>query len=213
MADPIVFGAAYSAYTRIVRLALIEKGVSYRLEPIDIFAPGGPSEGYRARHPFARIPAFEHDGFRLFETSAIVRYVDAALPGPPLRPFDPRAAARCDQIVAILDNYGYRALVWDLFVECVRKPSRGELPDAERIAVGRDLAARTLTAIADLAGPAPWLVDGRLSIADLHMAPTLAYATTSMEGRHLVAAVPRIAAWWEAMAARPAMTATRSPYE
>ena len=36
-----LFGAEYSVYTRIVRLALEEKGVSYRLEPVDIFAEDG----------------------------------------------------------------------------------------------------------------------------------------------------------------------------
>ena len=42
MTEPIVFGAAYSVYVRAVRLALVEKGVPYRLEEIDIFAEGGP---------------------------------------------------------------------------------------------------------------------------------------------------------------------------
>lgn len=213
MSDPIVFGADYSAYTRSVRLALIEKGVAHRLEPVDIFAVDGPPAGYPDRHPFGRIPAFEHDGFRLYETSAILRYVDAAFAGPALRPTAPRAGARCDQILAILDNYAYRALVWDLFVECVRKPLRGESPDPARVAAGRALGARALGAIGDLASPGTWLVEDRLSLADLHAAPMLAYATASAEGRSLVAGLPRVAAWWDAMRARPAMAATRSPYE
>ncbi len=69
MTEPIVFGAPYSVYLRAVRLALEEKGVPYRLEEIDIFADGGPPKDYLARHPFGRIPAFEHDGFRLYETN------------------------------------------------------------------------------------------------------------------------------------------------
>jgi len=56
---PIVFGATYSVYTRIVRLALEEKGIAYRLEEVDIFADGGPPSDYDERHPFLRIPAFE----------------------------------------------------------------------------------------------------------------------------------------------------------
>jgi glutathione S-transferase len=52
---------------------------------IDIFAPDGPQEDYIARHPFKRIPPFEHEGFRLYETGAITRYVDEAFPGPALR--------------------------------------------------------------------------------------------------------------------------------
>ncbi|HET7883908.1 MAG TPA: glutathione S-transferase N-terminal domain-containing protein [Acetobacteraceae bacterium] len=65
MSQPLVFGATYSVYVRIVRLALAEKRVPYRLHEVDIFAPSGPPADYQGRHPFGRIPAFEHDGFRL----------------------------------------------------------------------------------------------------------------------------------------------------
>jgi hypothetical protein len=71
VSQPIVFGAAYSVYVRAVRLTLSEKRVSYRLQEVDIFAPGGPPADYLARQPFGRIPAFEHDGFALYETAAI----------------------------------------------------------------------------------------------------------------------------------------------
>ena len=81
MTEPIIFGAAYSVYVRAVRLALAEKGVAYRLEEVDIFAEGGPPPGYLERHPFARIPAFEHGGFRLHETNAISLYVEEAFEG------------------------------------------------------------------------------------------------------------------------------------
>ena len=50
--------------------------------------------GIFEHHPFGRIPAFEHDGFRLYETGAIARYVDEAFEGPALQPKDPRAATR-----------------------------------------------------------------------------------------------------------------------
>src|SRR5207248_3319339 len=45
-----------------------------------------------SRHPFGRIPAFQHDGWMLYETRAIMRYVDAVVPGPRLQPEEPRAA-------------------------------------------------------------------------------------------------------------------------
>jgi glutathione S-transferase len=69
--QPIVFGAPYSVYVRIVRLVLEEKGVPYQLVPVDIFAADEPSPEYMARHPFGKIPAFEHAGFRLYEAGAI----------------------------------------------------------------------------------------------------------------------------------------------
>ena len=101
---PIVFGAPYSVYVRAVRLALEEKGVPYELVPVDIFAPGGPSPEHRERHPFGKIPALEHAGFRLYEAGATTRYVDEAFPGPRLQPEEPRSRARMNQIIGILDS-------------------------------------------------------------------------------------------------------------
>src|SRR5215475_16098998 len=99
MSEPILFGAAYSVYVRAARLALAEKQVPYRLVEVDIFAPDGPPADYLERHPFQRIPAFEHDGFRLYETGAITGYIDDAFAGPSLMPSAPRARARVNQII------------------------------------------------------------------------------------------------------------------
>ena len=213
MPEPILFGAAYSVYVRAARLALAEKGVAYRLVEIDIFAEGGPPPDYAARHPFGRIPAFEHDGFRLYESGAITRYVDEAFPGPPLQPEDPRGRARVNQILSILDSYAYRALVWDIFVERVRAPGQGRAPDEARIAAALPRAETCLAALEALMDVQPWLAGPQLTLADLHAAPIFAYAVLAPEGAALLARHDGIRRWWEKMAARASMAATRSPLE
>jgi glutathione S-transferase len=83
--QPILYGAPYSVYVRAARLALAEKGVGYTLVEVDVF--GGSVPGWYAKHhPFMRIPAFEHGEFRLYETAAIMHYVNEAFAGPPLMP-------------------------------------------------------------------------------------------------------------------------------
>jgi glutathione S-transferase len=211
--EPILFGAAYSVYVRAARLALAEKGVAYRLVEIDIFAEGGPPPDFAARHPFGRIPAFEHDGFRLYESGAITRYVDEAFPGPPLQPEDPRGRARVNQILSILDSYAYRALVWDIFVERVRAPGQGRAPDEARIAAALPRAETCLAALEALMDVQPWLAGPQLTLADLHAAPIFAYAVLAPEGAALLARHDGIRRWWEKMAARASMAATRSPLE
>jgi len=213
MAKPVVYGAAYSVYVRAVRLVLEEKGVDYELVEVDIFAGGEPPTEHIERHPFARIPAFEHEGFQLYESGAISRYVDEAFPGPALQPAEPRPRARMNQILSILDNYGYRTLVWDIFVERVRKPQRGETPDEAAIVQALPRAANCLRALANLAGPGSFLVEDRIGLADLHAAPIFAYLRMAPEGGQLLAAEPRLVHWWTAMAARPSLAATRSPLE
>ncbi len=211
MTEPIVFGAAYSVYVRAVRLALAEKGVPYRLEEVDIFAEGGPPPGYLERHPFARIPAFEHDGFRLYEATAISLYIDEAFDGPPLMPADIRARARVHQLLGILDNYAYRTLVWEVFVERVRVPQSGGAPDEAKIAAALLRARTCLAALESLMGEGPWLAGERVSLADLRAFPFFALFRQAPEGARLLADTPGLARWFEAMAQRPSANATLSP--
>jgi glutathione S-transferase len=154
---PVVFGAPYSVYVRAVRLALEEKGVHYELVPIDIFTSEGAPAEHTARHPFGKIPAFEHAGFRLYEAGAITRYVDEAFPGPRLQPQDPCGRARMNQIVSILDSYAYRTLVWDIYVERVSRPARGGAADEQKIGGALPRAEVCLSALSDLIGESPWL--------------------------------------------------------
>lgn len=105
---PRLFGADYSVYVRVARLALIEKGVDHELVPVDVFLADGLPGWYLDLQPFGRIPAFEHGDFRLFETTAITRYVDEAFAGPPLQPSDVKLRARMNQILSLLNAYAYR---------------------------------------------------------------------------------------------------------
>lgn len=213
MSLPRVFGAAYSVYVRIVRLVLVEKDVPYELEEVDVFGPGGPPAVYLERHPFGRMPAFEHDGFRLYETSAITRYVDEAFDGPALQPPDPPTRARMNQIISVLDSYAYRTLVWDLFVERVRAPAQGRLPDEARIAAALPRAETALDALVELMAGGPYLAGPRLTLADLHAAPMFIYARLADEGAALLHRRPALTAWLDRVLERPSVAATRSPFE
>ena len=77
-----------SPFARAVLATLEEKGAPYRIAPIAL--GGHKTEPHLARHPFGRMPVLEHDGFILYETQAILRYLDRILPEPPLTPADPK---------------------------------------------------------------------------------------------------------------------------
>jgi glutathione S-transferase len=213
VSEPLVFGAGYSVYVRSVRLALEEKRVPYRLIEVDVFAAEGPPADYLERQPFGRIPSFEHEGFRLYESGAISRYVDEAFPGPQLQPEEPRRRARVNQIIGILDSYAYRTLIWDIFVERVRAPARGRPPDEARIAAALPRAETCLRALQDLMGEEVFLAGPALTLADLHAAPMLAYFRLAPEGAGLLARYAGLRRWWDRIAGRPSMAATRSPLE
>lgn len=205
---PVVFGAPYSVYVRAVRLALEEKGVDYKLESVDIFAPGGVPSEHWLRHPFGKIPAFEHGGFHLYESGAITRYVDEEFPGPRLQPESPRHRARMNQIISVLDSYAYRTLVWDIFVERVLRPAKSEGSDEVRIAAALPRAVLCLSALSNLMGESPWLAGPQISLADLHAAPIFALFRRSPESERLLASEVRLERWWTRINSRPSFMRT-----
>ena len=92
MSEFIVHSIPGSPFGRAVLATLEEKGASYRLSPV---APGTfHSPQHLARHPFGRVPVLEHDGFSLYESQAILRYLDRMLPNPALTPVDSKRKSR-----------------------------------------------------------------------------------------------------------------------
>lgn len=201
-----VFGAAYSVYVRAVRLTLEEKGVPYLLEETDIFGADRENRSALKRQPFGKIPSFDHDGFGLYETAAINRYVDEAFPGPALQPSAVKRRARMNQAIGILDSYLYRPLVWGVYMH---KETDGPEPLAAALAASR-LALAELAAIM---GDAAWLDGGEaISLADLHAYPMFRYAVMKAEGLALLQS-SSLHGWFERMATRPSVQATEFPKE
>lgn len=208
-----IHGARYSVYTRIVRLALEERGIDYRLEEIDIFAPNGPPASYARLHPFARIPSFEHEGFRLFETGAITRYIDEAFPGPPLQPVAPQSRAMMNQAISIMDAYAFRTLVWDIYVERIRVAEKGSVSDERKIQTALPKARVILQTLLDIKAEATWIAGPELTLADLYVAPMLILFGLALEGASLMAANPELADWLDRFNARSSAQRTLFPIE
>ena len=203
----VLHGYQYSVYVRIARMALAEKGVAYERAEVNPFAPDVPT-AYLAMHPFRRVPVLVHDDFTLYETGAITRYVDETFPGPRLQPAAPRERARMTQIISIVDSYGYWPMVRQVFAHSVFRPRVGEPADAAEIRKGLEGSARALGALEALAADERFLVGSQLSLADLHLAPMIAYLSAAPEARGRIADYPKLSAWWQAMQRRQSVAAT-----
>jgi glutathione S-transferase len=203
-AEVTLFGARYSVYVRAVLMTLEAKGVPYELEPVDIFAQDETVEAYRNLHPFGRIPAFRHGAFTLYETVAINRYIDEALAGPPLQPAAVQDRARMVQIMSMTDAYGYRPLVWDIYVERVSNARDGKPVNEALIASALPKAYLYLNALSDLVGRKAFLADGSPTLADFHAAPVFGYFLEAPEGREMIAEFPHLTEWWQRISATAA---------
>jgi glutathione S-transferase len=202
MARPLVYGVDGSPMVYSAKLGLEEKGVDYELVPLDMAEIKQPA--HLARQPFGRVPVLEHDGFMLYETQAILRYVDEAFDGPPLQPADARARARMNQIMGIIDWHFFHSAT-ELSFERLVAPLIGRPPDEALIERALPLARICLAELERLRGEGPYLAGSTLSLADLLLAPQYGYLIKTPEGPALTAPHPGLAAWWAFMAARPCL--------
>ena len=203
MGKPIVHGPGFSTYVRTVRLSLAEKGVAYDLNEFD-FLQGMPQEQLD-RHPFGKVPAFEHDGFRLYETFAICRYVDEAFEGPALQPGDAKARARMTQIFGVLDSYAYTPIITNLVIQRLVVPKMGGEPDEAAIRGAIPNAERVLGVVEDFLGDNVYLAGNDLTLADLCLIPMYTYLTATAESEAILAKTPKLRGWWERVRERPSV--------
>ena len=206
MSDLTLWGFNGSTYVRTVRMLLAEKGVSdYRQEPVNVLQGEPKSPEHLKRHPFGKVPVLDHDGLRILETSAIVRYLNDVLPGPSLIPATPKDRARMDMIIGLVDSYGYGALLggvaaYHLFPDFVGGKNEGAR--AHGIEVGRkvmEFAMQTKGGSSFIAG--------NLSLADLFLAPIVAYVALTAD-LAAVSTIPGFADWWAKIQALPSYQST-----
>ena len=208
MHDIRLLGLHISVYTRIARLALEEKQVNYRFEEVDVFADDGIYPDYLALNPFGMIPTLVHGELVLYETAAIARYVDEISPGESLQPDLPAARARMNQIIGALDHYGYKPMVWDVYVQRVAVPAGGGDSDERLIASAMPGIRKLLSELSRWRGEQGFLVGDRVTLADLHLYPMLYYFAMTPEGQDLMSEFPRLEHWSTLMETRPSVLAT-----
>ena len=204
----VVYGPAYSTYARTARLALEEKGTPYELVEVDMIGGKHHAPEHLARNPFGPVPAFGHDGLMLYETDAIIRYVDEVAPGPSLVPGDARGRARMSQLIGINNSYGYPSIILKLFWQRAIVPMMGGQGDEQIVQDSLPRVALCLAEAERIMGGNPWMAGSEVSLADLMWAPVIAYMTTTPESEALMAKRPGLARWWQAMSARPSMVKT-----
>lgn len=197
-----LFGKPDSVYTRIIRLILDIKSISYDFVMADVFENLGLPTDYELRHPFRRIPSIEIDGVSLYETDAIAHYLDALVPQPALIPADPLEAARMRQIMRVIDNYGFRTLVWKIYVPQWWR--EGAEPTHAALAAGQKiLAALDALATDNFRASGP-------SLAWCYLAAVLAVMDSVAPGTSLIDERPDLRTWWNGIRDLPVMARTRS---
>lgn len=201
-----LLGDPRSSYVRTARMALAEKGVQYTLQPAAAHSPE-----VLALSPFGRIPVFRDGPIELFETSAILRYLEEAFPGPSLLPGNLRDRARCEQWVSAINAYVDGPLIRRYVLHYVFPRGAGGKPDRGVIdATVREMPG--ILAVLDRAYDGrDWLAGRTLSMADLFLAPIIYYVEMFPEGKALLPQYPNLMRGQAAVRARASFKETMPP--
>lgn len=205
MSEFVIFSVPGSPFGRMPLLVCEEKGAPYQFAAMGMGDNQSPE--YLARNPFGKIPALEHGDFRLYETRAMITYIDQVAGGPSLTPTDPKAVARMNQVMNIADWYVAptisNAIGWNRVVA----PMFGMPSDLDAVAEAMPLARTTIKALEDILGDNPYFAGDQISLADIMAFAHIEFMPMSPEGRELLEGSP-LNAWLDRMNARPSAHAT-----
>jgi glutathione S-transferase len=189
-----------STFSRRVRMALLEMDIGHELVVIDMAAGAHKRPEYLALNPYGRVPTIEEDGFVLYESTAILEYLESLKPEPSLFPHGARERALVDMHMKLCDLEFTRYAGTILFPKRFLPKDRWDLAAFEQARMPME---RHLTILARQLGDREYLVGDRFTAADLVYTPHLQFLPLFE-----VATPAPIAAWAKRLLARPSAATT-----
>jgi glutathione S-transferase len=190
-----------STYSRRVLIAFAEKQIPHELIVVDMAARQHREQPYLSLNPYGRVPTLEEDGFVLYESTAILNYLESTRPNPPLVPADARSRALVDMHMKLCDLQLSRHAGTIMF------PKRflpKEKWNTNAMAEAKAEIEKHLAILNKHLTGKTYLVAEQFSLADVCYAPFLQFLPL-ME----IAPPQAVARWSERLLTRPSAIATR----
>jgi glutathione S-transferase len=195
-----IYGHPASTCTRKVLMTLAEKGHEAQLVTVDVFKGEQKNADNTARQPFGQIPSIDDNGFVLYESRAIARYLDETLSGPKLTPADPKAHAKMEQWISV-ETSNFTPIAMKIIYQLLFNKMAGKEADMKVVGEAKEAIEKPLK-ILDQALAKDEFLAGSFSLAEVGFLPYVEYLYASGEGG-LVEAHPHVGAWWKRISNRP----------
>jgi glutathione S-transferase len=192
-----IYGHPLSTCTRKVLTTVAELDMPHELVLIDFAKGEHKQEPHLSRQPFGRIPAIDHDGFEMFESRAICRYLDAVDGKHKLVPADLHAAAKMEQWISVeTSEFTANAMKFVYHHIFQRKQDDAVLESAGKaLEHTLNIMEKALTSQLYFAG-------SQFSLADISYMPYVEY-TINTPVKETYARFPAVLAWWTRVSERP----------
>jgi glutathione S-transferase len=201
-----IFGHPMSTCTRKVLATLHEKGQTPDLVVVDFAKGEHKAPDHVARQPFGQLPALEDGAFKLFESRAIMRYIDEVAPGPKLTPQTAQGRATMEEWISV-EHSNFSAPSMKIIMNAMFNPMMGRPVDQKAIEEGTVGLDRALDVMQKRLDASPFIAGETFSLADISYMPYLEYLATTPQVSH-VNDRPAVAKWWKKISERPAWQKT-----
>ncbi|KAJ7715791.1 glutathione S-transferase [Mycena maculata] len=184
----------------VVAMVLLEKRIPFELVPIEWDTLN--SKEHLAKQPFGQVPFIDDDGFILYESRAIARYLEEKYPqqGTKLIPTELKAKALFEQAASV-EFADYEPYARAVYMAGKAKRFRG-LPD-DHVAFDEAVAdlSRAIDVYEVILGKQKYLAGDELTLVDLfHIGFG---ATFEFLGCDLLVKGPNVSRWWKDIISRP----------
>jgi glutathione S-transferase len=194
-----LYGHPMSTCTRKVLCALAEKNVKADFQLVDIMSGAQKTPDHLGIQPFGQVPVLEDDGFVLFESRAICRYLDEKLGGPKLHGSDLKSRALIEQWISV-ETSNFTPAAMKIIMSAFFGPMMGKSVDEAVVNAGREGVKRCVEVMERQLGKTQYVAGDSFSIADIGFLPYITYLMAAKQGDLFES--PNVAAWWNRVSTR-----------
>ncbi|KAI9452202.1 glutathione S-transferase [Russula earlei] len=203
-----LYGHPTTTCTLRVALVAKERNIPYEFVLVDIMTGQQKQLVHLEHNPFGLVPyIIQDDGFELFESRAIGRYLATLGSGPELIPTEPKAYAKFEQAASV--EYGqFDPIAVELSNEKIYKQFRGQTTNEEHVKGLISRLESKLDGYEVLLSKQNYLAGDEVTLADLFFLP---YGRVIFERLELgnLDRRPNVQRWWKAISSRPAWQAVK----
>jgi glutathione S-transferase len=201
-----IYGNPMSTCTRRVLATLAEKQAAYDMVVLDFAKGEHKTPAHLARQPFGQMPALEDGAFTMFESRAIIRYIDEVVPGQSLTPKDPKVRAHMEQWISVeMEDFNPGAS--SIVFQEVFAPMMGGKADAGKVEEAKKKLATSLAVLDKHLAKGPHFVGDQFTLADICYMPYTEYGMQT-SAKDLLLGHSHFAAWWKRVSERPSWKKT-----
>ena len=191
-----IYGDPLSTNTRKVLTTLAELEMPHEFVHVDFARGEHKHAAHLERQPFGQMPALDDDGFVLYETHAMCRYLDARAGGR-LLPSDLKSRALADQWMSV-ESANFSAYAMKFVYHYLLRFEQ-DSDTLARATAGLDQALGILAK--ELAGK-PYIAGQSFTLADICYMPYFEYALLTPAREHFEKH-PSTLTWWSRVQDRP----------